>query len=191
MEESVQLERKGTMLLVVDMQNDFCTPEGTLYNKPSADIIEPISNLLNGARKGDITIGYTQDWHKKDDVHFKQWSPHCIMHTWGSEIVNELAPLEHEYVFKKEGYSPFHDTDIERRLHENNIHTIIVCGTLANICVLHTVVDALQYHFDVVVPRECTAALNEYDYNYALHHMGDVMGATVCSLDEILDEILF
>jgi len=181
----MKLEPSSVMLLIVDMQNDFCKPRGSLYSEQSQSIIPSIERLLSKARESGVVVAFSQDWHEPDDTHFDYWPPHCIQGTWGAEIVEELFPLENELVFKKGGYSVFLDTDIEHHLREGGIRTLIVCGTLVNICVLHTVADALQRYYNVIVPKECVAALNDYEMEYALYHIGKVLKGTVCSMDEL------
>jgi|Deesub1362A_J573_1020465.scaffolds.fasta_scaffold00052_3 nicotinamidase-related amidase len=182
----MRVEPESTMLLIVDMQNDFCKPDGALYSEQSQSIIPYIKKVLDWARESKMMIAYSQDWHEPDDPHFDYWPPHCIQGTWGAEIVDELSPLENELVFKKGAYSVFLDTDIEHHLRECSIKTLIICGTLVNICVLHTTADALQRYYNTVVPKECVASLNEYEMEYALYHIGKVLKGTLCSVDELV-----
>jgi len=179
------LDAEHTMLLIVDMQNDFCKKNGALYSENSEKIIPSISRLLEIFREAGAPVGFTQDWHEPDDVEFGRWGPHCVERSWGAEIVDELAPLEMELVFKKTRYSPFYDTDIQEHMLDLEIERAVVCGTLANVCVLHTACDMMMRGVDVVVPVEAVAALSDYDMGYALYHMGEVFTAHICSVDEI------
>ncbi|MHC1593057.1 MAG: cysteine hydrolase family protein, partial [Methermicoccaceae archaeon] len=61
------LEPRHTMLLIVDMQNDFCSKGGTLYSKKSENIIHNIEELQESFRDVGAHVAYTQDWHEADD----------------------------------------------------------------------------------------------------------------------------
>lgn len=181
----LRLEPSHTMLLIVDMQNDFCTKGGALYSESSESIIASVKGLQKLFRDAGAPVAYTQDWHEADDAEFDRWGAHCVEGTWGAEIVSELAPLEMELVFKKTRYTPFYDTDIQSHLAEFEVKTAVVCGTLVNVCVLHTACDMMMRGVDVAIPVEAVAALSDYDMGYALYHMKDVFGARICSVSDI------
>lgn len=85
---------KERFLIVVDMQNDFCT--GTLRNDDAVAVIPFIKDQINHARENGIRVIYTRDTHGSDYMETTEGKhlpfPHCIRETKGWEIVDELAP---------------------------------------------------------------------------------------------------
>jgi len=172
-------------LIVVDMQKDFCYPDGALYiGDHVKDIFKPIKNVIEAVR-GKMPIIFTQDWHRKDDPEFKIWKPHCIQNTWGAEVIDELNPSDEDYYVKKRRYSAFFGTDLDLILRELDVKELFVCGVVTNICVLHTVADAVMRGYRVYVLKDCTTALNEYDYEYGIKHMRDVLNAKIISSEDM------
>ncbi len=175
--------------IVVDMQKDFCYPDGKLYGGDHiADIFEPISKAIEGARE-KMVIVFTQDWHRKDDPEFKIWPEHCLAGSEGAEIIDELEVKEEDYIIRKRRYSAFFGTDLDLTLRELGIKKLYISGVLTNICVLHTAGDAVLRGYEVAVLKDCTAALNEYDYEYALRHMENVFRAEITTLNDFLHKL--
>lgn len=173
-------------LVIVDMQKDFCHENGALYIGENAGrIVKPLKKVIEFARER-MPVIYTQDWHRRDDVEFKIWKPHCVMETEGAEIIDEIAPQEKDYIVRKRRYSAFYGTDLDLILRELKADRIFVCGVATNICVLHTVSDAVLLNYDVSVIEDCTATLNNYSQNYAIKHMSEVLNAKIINSSEFL-----
>ncbi|MFP3909491.1 MAG: cysteine hydrolase family protein [Archaeoglobaceae archaeon] len=171
-------------LLVIDMQKDFCYPNGALYlGEQVKNVFEPLKKVVEEAR-GKMPIIYTMDWHRKDDVEFEVWPPHCVMGTEGAEIIDEVKPGEHDHVVKKRRYSAFYGTDLDLTLREMGVKELFVTGVASNICVLHTAADASLLNYGVSVIKDCSAAAGEYEYDYSLKHMKEVTGAKVISSED-------
>jgi len=173
-------------LIVVDMQKDFCYPEGRLFGgNHLSKIFVPNSKAVESAR-GKMPVIFTQDWHRKDDPEFAIWPEHCIANTEGAEIINELEVKDEDYIVRKRRYSAFFGTDLDLTLRELGVDKLYLTGVLTNICVLHTAGDAVLRGYKVAVIKDCTAALNDYDYQYALKHMENVFNAEIITLNDFL-----
>ncbi|MEM0022650.1 MAG: isochorismatase family cysteine hydrolase [Archaeoglobaceae archaeon] len=168
-------------LIVVDMQKDFCYRNGALYIENAEGIFEATKRVIDKARKKGMKIIFTQDWHRSDDEEFKIWPKHCIMNTWGAEIVDELKPREEDYIVKKRRYSAFFATDLDLTLRELKVEKIFICGVATNICVLHTAGDAAIRGYKVAIIEDCTKALSDYEQKYAIKHMKSVFNAEILS----------
>jgi len=176
-------------LVVVDMQKDFCYPDGALFvGNHVRDIFEPLRKVIDSART-KMPVIFTQDWHRSDDSEFKIWPPHCIMNTKGAEVIDELNPQKEDYYVKKRRYSAFYGTDLDLTLRELGVEKLYITGVVTNICVLHTASDAVLRNYSVAVIKDCTTALNDYDYEYAIKHMRDVLKAEIISSEEFLTSI--
>ncbi|MEM0350186.1 MAG: isochorismatase family cysteine hydrolase [Archaeoglobaceae archaeon] len=173
-------------LIVVDMQKDFCYPDGALYIPGAEMIFKRMRSVIEKARE-KMRVIFTQDWHRSDDEEFKIWPKHCIMNTRGAEIVDELKPREEDYFIKKRRYSAFFGTDLDLLLRELEVKKVYICGVATNICVLHTAGDAAMRGYEVSIIQDCTKALSEYEQEYAIKHMKTVFNAEITNSKEFLE----
>jgi len=180
---SCSLEPRKTALIIVDMQKDFVYPDGKLYVPGSEKIIPSIRMLLDRARANRVKVVYTQDWHPENSPEFKIWPEHCVMGSRGAEIVDELKPQPGELIIRKETYDAFYRTELEERLREANVENVIVTGVVANICVLHTAGSAALRGLKIVLPVDCTVALNEFDYRLTLRQVSFLYKGTITRSD--------
>ncbi|WP_052885809.1 cysteine hydrolase family protein [Vulcanisaeta distributa] len=184
--EEVSLPASSTAVIVVDMQNDFVKPNGKLYVPTAQATIPAIRKLLTKARDANVPVIYTQDWHFKNDPEFRIWGEHCVMGTWGAEIVDELKPLPDDIVIRKHRYDAFFGTDLDYVLrHIVHATNLVIVGTVANICVLHTAGSAALNWYNVVVPIDGISALNEFDYYAALRQIAFLYTGTLTKVDGI------
>lgn len=184
--DKVSLPSRKTALIVVDMQNDFAHPNGKLYSPTSREIIPRIKSLVQKARAKGVRVIYTQDTHYPDDpVEFPRWGPHVVKGTWGWQIVDELKPSEGDIVVEKMRYDAFFGTPMDHILRMYGVQHLVVTGTVANICVLHTVASARLRLYDVVVPVDAVAALNEFDYAAALRQMDYLYKVTLTTAEGV------
>jgi len=165
------LKSSETGLIVVDMQNDFCHPSGRLFVPSSPKTVPQIKFLVEKARSQGVRVFYTQDWHDRDDPEFLIWGEHALAGSWGSEIIDELKPREGDVVVKKLRYDGFYGTPLEHYLKMYNVKNLVVTGTVANICVLHTAGSAALRWIKVVLPVDCISALNDFDYKATLRQV--------------------
>lgn len=175
---------ENTALVVVDMQNDFVRPDGELYAPPSADAVEPVKQLVEQADENNVPVVFTKDVHNEEqfeDAHYydeyERWGEHVQEGSWGSEIVDDLDPDQYaDYVVEKPTYNAFHNTDLDEWLTENGIDNLIICGTLANVCVLHTASGAALRDYKPVVVEDALGYLEESDRDYAIDHASWLFG---------------
>jgi len=166
--DRVQLDPATTALVVIDMQNDFVKEGGSLQVPDAQGTIATIQGLIEQARDSGARVVYSQDTHGEDDPEFAIWPEHAREGTWGWEIVQELAPREGEVVLRKPRYDAFYRTDLEELLEEWDTRTLVICGTVANICVHYTAASAALRWYDVVIPRDATSALERFDLESSL-----------------------
>lgn len=181
----VEVDRRQTALIVVDMQNDFVDPRGTLCVAAARATIGAIARLLHLARQNGMAVVYTQDWHRPDDPEFALWGVHAVAGTWGAEIVPELAPGPTDLVVRKLRYDAFYATALEHELHQRRVETLIVTGTVANICVLHTAGSAALRWWRILVPVDAVSALTEFDQQAALRQIDFLYRGTLTTSDGI------
>lgn len=167
-EASVAIDPKTTALIIVDMQNDFVKPGGALVVPTAAQTIPAIQVLRALARSQGMAVFYTQDTHERGDIEFPIWGQHVLRGSWGWRIVDELAPEAGERVIEKLRYDGFFGTPLDHELRLKRIETVIVCGTVANICVLHTAGSAALRGYKVILPVDAISAITPFDLQTAI-----------------------
>lgn len=178
-EPRVEIDPAATALVIVDMQNDFVDPRGRLSVAAAKATVPAIARLRDLAHARHMLVVYTQDWHDEDDPEFALWGPHAIGGTWGAEIVPELAPGPRDLMIRKLRYDPFYGTPFEHELRRRGIRSLIVTGTVSNICVLHTAGSAALRWLHVIVPVDAISALTEFDQHAALRQIAFLYRGTI------------
>ena len=172
----VRVDPRRTALIVGDMQNDFVKEGGTLVVPGAEGTIRPIGALLDLARRSGMKVVFTQDTHTDGDPEWEIWGEHCREGSWGWQVVDELAPREEEATVRKPRYDAFYGTDLEHLLRLWGVDTLIVCGTVANICVHYTASSAAMRWFNVIVPKDCISSFNDLDMEASLSQTATLLG---------------
>ena len=178
---SVELPRHESAVIVVDMQNDFVKPGGTLVVPSAIETVGAIAGLLTQARAQGVPVAYTQDTHYEGDREWTIWPEHCRADTWGWQIIDELAPQANDLVCPKSRYDGFYGSSLDHYLTRVwTIKHLVIVGTVSSICVLHTAASAGLRWFHVVVPADGVSALTDFDQALTLRqvswlYVGDVV----------------
>ena len=184
--ERVEVDPDRTALIVVDMQNDFCRPEGKLFVPDAPATVPAIQRLLALARQHRMPVFFTQDWHQPGDPEFAIWGEHARADTWGAEIIDELKPLPGERVVRKVRYDAFYGTSLDHELRLAGADTLIICGTVANICVHYTAASAALRWYRVVIPTDAISALTPFDMEAALRQVAFLFKGLLTRSDAIV-----
>ena len=166
--DEVRVDPARTALIVVDMQNDFVSEGGTLRVPDAEGTIPAIAALLELARESGMRVVYSQDTHRDGDPEWKIWPEHTREGTWGWEIVEALAPLPEETVLRKVRYDAFYGTPLDHLLRLWGVDTVVLCGTVANICVHYTAASAALRWYSVIVVEDAVSALEQIDMEASL-----------------------
>jgi nicotinamidase-related amidase len=162
-QDEIAVEPERTALIVIDMQNDFVKPGGSLLVPDAEATVPAIGRLLELARARRMRVVYSQDTHRPGDPEWEIWPEHCREGSWGWGIVAELTPRVDETVLRKVRYDAFYDTPLDHLLRLWRIHTLVICGTVANISVQYTAASAALRWYAVVIPRDAISALEPFD----------------------------
>jgi nicotinamidase/pyrazinamidase len=186
--------RPDVALIVVDVQNDFADPEGSLSVPGGHELIPAINREAELARSAGALVVYSQDWHPETTPHFQKdggiWPVHCVRETWGAAFhpdleVHDGAPIIHKGDNREDGYSAFtcrdHHTgelirtQLESILKRHKIHDVVVVGLATDYCVKATALDAVALGFPPTVLSDAVAAvdLQPGDGQRALEEMRD------------------
>jgi nicotinamidase/pyrazinamidase len=181
-----------TALVVVDVQNDFADPDGSLYVRDAGSVIDVTNAEIAAARAAGALVVYTQDWHPAETPHFAKdggtWPVHCVGGTWGAELHPRLeVGAGSERVRKgtagEDGYSGFtvadpvtgdtHPTGLDALLRQRAIERVVVLGLATDYCVKATALDAavLGYSTSVVTDGARPVELEPGDGERAIVEM--------------------
>jgi len=168
-----------TALLVVDVQNDFADPKGSLYVRGGERVPGVANAEISAARAIGALVVYSQDWHPETTPHFAKdggvWPVHCVAGTWGAELHPDLDVAGDAVVLRKgtggeDGYSVFTVRDpqtgeasataLERILRERGVERLVVAGLATDYCVKDTALDARHLGFPVTVLTDAIRAVN-------------------------------
>jgi len=169
----------GTALIVVDVQNDFADPAGSLSVPGGEAIIARVNHEIEMAGNNLALVVATQDWHPASTPHFAKdggiWPVHCVAGTWGAELhpdlaLPEVAPRVRKGANGEDGYSGFTmrdpvtgetiATDLEARLRDAGVERVVVVGLATDYCVKATALDARRLGFETHVLTDAIAAVD-------------------------------
>jgi nicotinamidase/pyrazinamidase len=187
MSESIHADAQRSVLLVIDVQNDFC-PGGALA-VPDGDAVVPVINQLANRFHNAVL---TQDWHPHDHHSFASqhpgaapfssvsmpygdqtlWPDHCVQHSAGAQFHPELRVPCTQLVIRKgfrrgiDSYSAFFENDritatgLAGYLRERGLSQLTVAGLATDFCVAYSAIDAARLGFEVTVILQACRAIN-------------------------------
>ncbi len=164
-------------LVVVDVQNDFADPRGSLFVRGAEEVVARVNDEVQRAAAGGAAVLYTQDWHPPSTPHFAKdggvWPVHCVADTWGAELHPDLivaGPRVRKGSNGEDGYSGFtmrdpltgveQPTELEALLRERGVTRVVICGLATDYCVRGTVLDACRLGFETSVVSGAIAAVD-------------------------------
>ena len=173
----IKIHRLKDALIIVDLQNDFCT--GGELSVPHGDKIVPIINSIVPYFK---RVFATQDWHPENHISFKTqggiWPAHCVADSAGADFhpglyLNGAIRIKKGSHPHKEVYSGFDETDLSKKLGRDGIKRIFLAGLATDYCVKATALDALENGFKVVVVADAVKGIesNPGDSEAAMREM--------------------
>jgi len=167
-----------TALVVVDVQNDFADPGGSLYVRGGdTQVVPAVNHQISLASAAGASVFYTQDWHPERTPHFAIdggiWPVHCVAGTAGADFHPDLrveGPSVHKGAGGEDGYSGFTmrdprsgeeiPTELASMIREAGCRRVVVVGLALDYCVKDTALDAAREGFDTTVLLAATAAVN-------------------------------
>ena len=177
-----EFERARCVLMVIDMQNDFVLDGAVMQVKEARNQVPKIKSLICKCRKLDVPVIYTI---QETDPVFCPLEVAALPQlkdagmrkgTKGMQIIDELAPEPDDIVIKKRRFSAFYQTDLEIILRNirggaSPADTIIICGTVTNICCESTARDAFFRDYKVVFGTDICSANTPEAHNATLANM--------------------
>lgn len=167
----------STALVIVDVQNDFADPAGSLYVSGGEEVLPVVNDLAGAAVGAGAAVVLTQDWHPESTPHFVDdggvWPVHCVRNTWGAELHPDLlvsGPVVRKGTNGEDGYSGFTmrdpstgetiPTELDAMLRRAGITSTVIVGIALDVCVRATAEDAVANGYEVTVVAEATRPVN-------------------------------
>ncbi len=169
----------ATALIVVDVQNDFADPAGSLSVAGGEEIVPTIDGEIAKATVAGGLVVFTQDWHPKSTPHFAKdgglWPVHCLAGSWGAALHPDLvAPADAPHIRKgangEDGYSGFtmrdpttgdeQPTELDEILRDRGIQRVVVVGLATDYCVKATALDAARLGYATSLLTDAVAAVD-------------------------------
>jgi ureidoacrylate peracid hydrolase len=207
----VTINLSATGIIVVDMQNDFCHPDGWLASigvdvAPARAPIEPLAALLPGLRAAGVPVIWVNWGTRPDRLNLSPALRHVYdpagrgtglgdklertgfpvlqAGSCSARIVDELTPPEGDIHVAKHRMSGFWDTPLDSILRNLRLDTLLFGGVNLDQCVLHTLADANFLGYDTILVEDCAATTNpEFCREATLLNIRQIFGFTLTSAE--------
>ncbi|HEY9644287.1 MAG TPA: isochorismatase family cysteine hydrolase [Coleofasciculaceae cyanobacterium] len=202
--KTVRLDLSKAAILVIDMQNDFCHPDGWLSHigvdvTPARQAIAPLQAFLPKLRTAQVPIVWL-NWGNRPDLlnisaglrHVynptgtgiglgdplpKNGAPVLTKDSWAAAVVEELLPEPDDIYVDKYRMSGFWDTPLDSILRNLGRTTLFFAGVNADQCVMMTLQDANFLGYDCILIRDCTATTSpEYCLKATFYNVNQCLG---------------
>jgi len=185
-----------TGLLIIDMQNDMCHPEGRMFIRDAAHRAETMARVLQAFRETRQPVIHAVRSYRADswDVerfrvpYFQNDRGFFIEGTWGRQIIDRLTPEPGEPIVVKPRFSAFMQTELDLLLRRADIGRIAVMGQNLPNCPRATMVDAVALDYDVLAVEDGLATGTE-DTRIANLRDLEGIGIRIATANEVIQEI--
>lgn len=195
-----KVDPKHCLLMVVDVQNDFCHAEGSMSRAGQDlamvdEMMPQLLRLLDEARRVGAPVIFTQAVHSPW-TDSQAWSTrlhgldlelprHCREGSWGAELY-ELTPRDDERALAKRRFSAFYGTDLDVMLRALGTRALIMTGVATNVCVETTARDGFMRDYHVVLMSDCCASYDRAEHQATLTNISKYFGQ-VAGSSEVLN----
>ena len=206
MPRTFEISKDKTALVVVDLQNDFVRQGAPMLVEEALGTIPANKKLIEFARRGGMPIIFTKFVAGKKPTLVWNWSPeiesghNCVRgferyypdinkKEQCTDIIDELKPLSPEdYIVEKYNYSSFCNTNLIDILRSEGADTVMVTGTVTQLCVLSTVHDAFHEGLKVILVSDCVSTWDRLQEQAAFENVAFKFGMVMTS-DEVMKQL--
>jgi nicotinamidase-related amidase len=164
-----------TALILIDVQRGEILPGdyGIAHMGGGSRRHQRIRELLAAARLAGVPPVFVQEVHKRSLIDFGRELEgtegiHCLEGEVATELAEGLSPLEDEYLIRKRRYSAFFATELDLVLRSYGAQTLLLVGSLTDVCVHYTFVDAHQHDYRCRVLADCVGGSSQGAHEAAL-----------------------
>lgn len=192
-----RLDPSYTALIVIDVQNDFCDPNGTVALGGgdvtyAVQIVSPLNRTIEFARAIGVPVVFVRTVHGSN-YDSENWiqrtgngekSPNCLEGTWGAEFF-KLSPGDSDLIVSKHRYSAFSSSQFVDVIEWLEKPSLIFAGVATNVCVETTLREAVCRDYLTTLLEDCSAAYGLAEHNSAVENIKKHFGVVLTS-DELL-----
>ncbi len=185
-----------TALLIIDMQKDFCLPGAPFEVFGAMKVAKKIQEALEACRKHDVPVIHVFRYYRADgsDVELTRYGAFVkagtslVRGTESAEILDELEPIDGEYLVVKQRWSAFFQTELDMLLRRLGVDQIVVTGVQTPNCIRGTVWDANSLDYEVIVLTDGTGAKTDAVHEANLLDMKNI-GIQLISTEEFINSL--
>jgi nicotinamidase-related amidase len=179
-------DKSDVAVLLIDVINDLEFEGGEKLLEAALPAAKNISRLKKSARQSGVPVIYVNDNFGRWRSDFKKLVDHCLKEdVRGREIAELLVPDEDDYFVLKPKHSGFFSTTLDLLLEYLGVRHLVITGFAGNNCVLFTANDAYMRDYQLHIPADCTASLDQSDNDNALRQMQVVLKADIRPSTEV------
>jgi nicotinamidase-related amidase len=157
-------------VIVIDMLNPYDHEDADELADHVAEIVGPLSELIASAHEADAELVYVNDNHGDFGA-----SRHDLvaraLDGRRPELVEPIVPPDHVDFLAKVRHSAFYSTTLDYLLQSREVQTVVLAGQVTEQCILYSALDAHVRHFDIRVPRDAVAGIDDRLAEAALEMM--------------------
>jgi len=186
--EQMSLTISETLLLMIDVQNDFCpgytaisgekNPDGALAVRDGGGVVAPLNALAAAFAAAGGRVAASQDWHPRGHVSFASsqqggpWPDHCVQGEWGAAFHDKLDLKPVNLIVRKgfrkglDSYSAFFENDrctstgLEGGIKQMNIKTVVIGGLATDYCVFYSAMDSRRLGFNTIIVEDAVRGVD-------------------------------
>ncbi|WJH32663.1 cysteine hydrolase [Paenibacillus sp. CC-CFT747] len=191
------LKPEKTAVIVVDVQNDYCHPEGACARRGNdvsgvKAMMPNLHELLRAARSQDVPVIFIQTFHERA-TDSAAWTVRsdgrsgdvCRTGTWGADFF-EVTPLPDDIIVNKHRYSAFINTRLDSVLRTLKVETLVMTGVSTNVCVESTARHGYMLDYNIAFVADACAAFSRDAHNMTLENIDGFFGSVVTT-EELIE----
>lgn len=199
-----QLSSGKAALIVVDVQNDFCHPQG-VFGKRGFDLsrveasVDTLVAFIGECRRHRMPVVFVRtihsDWSDCDSWRRRLKGAgkdllNCRPDSWGAEFY-KICPLSIDFIVTKHRLSAFFASDLNLVLRSRGVETLLMTGVATNVCVETTARDAVNLDYRVILVEDCCGAFSDQEHASAITNISEYFGTVIDSKTvlDIMDRI--
>jgi len=209
--QKLHFDASRAALIIVDMQNDFCSPDGWIASLGldvayGLDLIDPINTASRAFRANGMSVLWVSWGVRPDGLNLSPSTRHpfnpngsqpglggefigprgshrvLTEGSWGAQIVDGLEQAENDIHVAKQRISGFWDTPLDSILRNLDVRTLFFAGVNADHCVLGTLMDANFAGYDTVMLEDCVGTTSpDFCMQATFHNVRFCFGFTSTS----------
>ena len=165
-----RLDPRASVLVVIDVQNDFCSPQGIMARSGkdvsgAVEMAPRLAGLIAGAHQVHVPVILVRTTHSEGTtseawryrIGRRESIPNCLPDSWGAEFFS-LKPQPEDFVVTKHRYSAFNSLEFTELIAILKRPSLLFCGVATNVCVETTLRDATCSDYYAALVEDCSSA---------------------------------